>query len=167
MVARRRTGFAKKIDMVHWTGITAQIAALAAGTQAALASAAQHLPETLLRIRGEYGLTLDGVQDPGVGVGVTLGLILVPEGTGTTVLWSPFTDADAPWIWWDAAQLMYEEAVVNAVASQNTLSRARVIDSKAMRKVRNQELQFVVENQTIQSASSINVFMEARVLSGT
>ena len=166
-MARRRTGFQKKIDMVHWTRGSAQFAALAAGTQAATLFAAQHLPETHLRLRGEYCATLDGGQANAVGIGLTMGIIMVPEGTGTTVLWSPFTDGDAPWVWWDVAHLMYEEAVVDAVASQNTLSVRRVIDSKAMRKVRNQEFQFVAENTTIQAASAINVFAEVRALAGT
>ncbi len=166
----RRSGFAKKIDTVHWTLAQNIFVAQAAGTVGATALAAQHLPETLLRIRGEWAAALDGVQAPGIGVTVTMGMILVPEGTGSTVLWSPNTDGDAPWIWWDAFHLIYEEAVVDVVASTDQVSaRSRVIDSKAMRKNRNEELQVVLENVTISGmvASSVHGVYTARVLAGS
>ncbi len=165
----RRSGFAKKIDTVHWTLIQESVVAQAAGIAARNALAAQHLPETLLRIRGEWAANFGSVLGTGVGVVVTAGLIQVPEGTGTTVLWSPNTDGDAPWIWWDAFQLMYNESVTDVLGSPQTSSARRVMDSKAMRKIRNTELQFVVENVTIAglSVGTINASMTARVLSGS
>jgi len=98
---------------------------------------------------------------------VTAGLILVPEGTGTTVLWSPFTDGDAPWIWYDSSLLAYEEMVTDVVDIPLMTASRRVIDNKAMRIIRNQEVQFVVENTTIGSAASCNARVAGRVLSGT
>jgi len=167
MAHRRRSGFAKKIETVHWTTSSFASAGLAAGTAAVTIGAAQHLPETLMRIRGEYVAGLDGVQPSNSGILVTQGIIQVPEGTGTTVLWSPFTDGDAPWIWWDSAGLQYEEYVTDVVGTQVTMSVRRTIDSKAMRKIRNTELQWVVENTTMQAAASTNVFGQVRVLSGS
>ena len=163
----RRSGFEKKIDIVHWTYGSWSIGNLVAGQQAVNVLSAQHLPETLLRTRGGVSLTLDGAQASGVGVSLAMGLIVVPEGTGTTVLWSPITDGDAPWFWWDSRELLYEEAVADVVVSQNTMSYRVGIDSKAMRKIRNGEIQFVVENATIQGASGVNVFGAARFLSGS
>ena len=144
----RRSGFAKKIDTVHWTGFSLLAANLAAGTVGATAAAAQHLPETLLRTRGEWVCGFNGAVAGGEGVIVTAGIIQVPEGTSTTVLWLSFTDSDAPWIWWDAMHLLYNEYVASVIQSVMTSSGRRVIDSKAMRKLRNTELQFVVENTT-------------------
>jgi len=168
-MAHRRSGFAKKIDTVHWTGLFEVTTGLAAGTVAVNALLAQHLPETLLRIRGEWAAAFSTQLADGTGISITAGLIQVPEGTATTVLWSPLTDSDAPWIWWDTFNLIYGEAVVDVIASQNTLSRARVIDSKAMRKLRNTELQWVVENATLgaMAAGAANVAIGARVLSGS
>ncbi len=168
-MAHRRSGFAKKIDTVHWTLIQEAAINQAAGIVAFNASPAQHLPETLLRIRGEWAVDLGGAAADNVGVVVTAGLILVPEGTGTTVLWSPNTDGDAPWIWWDAMHLLYDEMVTDGNFSSQTASGRRVIDSKAMRKVRNTELQYVVENVTLSGLSTgpINAAMTARVLSGS
>ena len=167
-MARHRSGYAKKIDTVHWTGLGAVWFGQTAGSTARAGLAAQHLPETLMRFRGEWGCTLDSGIAPGVGVVINIGLIQVPEGTGTTVLWSPATDADAPWIWWDTTCLLYEEQVTDAIAS-NTRDMRRVVDNKAMRKLRNTELQFVVENATISGAGAgtANVWVDGRVLSGS
>ncbi len=98
-MARRRSG--KKIDFLHWTHGNGVNTGLAAGTTASTLIAAQHLPETLMRTRGNLLCTTSGVQAPAKSVFVAGGIILVPEGTGTTVLWSPITDSDAPWIWVD------------------------------------------------------------------
>jgi len=42
-----------------------------------------------------------------------------------------------------------------------------VIDSKAMRKVRNREMQLVIENTTLLSAGSVSVGVNGRVLAGS
>jgi len=163
----RRTGFAKKIEVVHWTYGSFVFANQAAGAAAVNVLSAQHLPETLLRIRGEWVANISGAVSASRGIAVSIGLILVPEGTGTTVLWSPITDGDAPWIWWDTMHLLYDEAVIDVIGSQIAMAGRRVIDSKAMRKVRNTELQCVVENATIITADSINAVGSIRVLSGS
>ncbi len=155
MADRGRHG--KKIDNVHWTLGGFTFVSQAAGVAAQTVFAAQHLPETLLRTRGEWSACLNSGQAAGVGVTVFVGMIQVPEGTGTTVLWSPFTDGDAPWVWWDVLSLMYNEMVVDVIATQNTLSGRRIIDSKAMRKLRNTELQVVVENVTLSGLSTGSV----------
>ncbi len=168
-MAHQRSRFGKKIDSVHWTGFFEEFKDLTAGTAAKTAIPAQHLPETLLRMRGEWAATLDAGLASGVGIFVCAGMIQVPEGTGTTVLWSPLTDADAPWIWWDTFQLVYIEYVADVVASTQLANRARVIDSKAMRKLRNAELQLVVENATVTgfSAGTVQVAASGRALAGS
>ena len=167
-MAHGRGRFAKKIDTVHWTGIGAAWIGQTAGSTGRAGAAAQHLPETLLRFRGEWAASLAGGLASGVGISIAIGMIQVPEGTGTTVLWAPTTDADAPWIWWDTMALIYNEQVVDAVAS-NTRDGRRVVDSKAMRKLRNTELQFVVEQGTISglSAGAADIFVDGRILAGS
>jgi hypothetical protein len=118
-------------------------------------------------MRGEAVALFDGVQTPGNEVLVSMGIILVPEGTGTTVLWSPFTDGDAPWIWYDVFTLAYEETVTDVIAGQNVLSARRVIDNKAMRIMRNQELQLVIENTTLNNVASVIAHAAGRILTGT
>ncbi len=161
---RRRSG--KKIDFVHWATANAFFEALSA-PQAATLFAAQHLSETLMRIRGEWVSNFDGLLTGAANSRVTCGIILVPEGTGSTVLWSPETDGDAPWIWWDQINLAYEEYITDVVWSDVTASGRRVIDSKAMRIVRNQEIQCVVEKTNLVASFTANVMLGVRVLSGT
>ena len=162
-----RSGFAKKIDTVHWTYGSFSNLALGAGTAGQTVLSAQHLPETLLRTRGEICVWLDTTQAPPVSLSVGVGLILVPEGLSTTVTWSPISDGDAPWLWVDYFILAYEEMVTDQIAVQELIGVRRVIDSKAMRKVRNREFQFVVENATIGNPAAVNVAGQVRILSGS
>ncbi len=146
--------------------MSADSGSLSAGVVGVNVFAAQHEPETILRIRGEYACYLDGVQAPGVRVAITAGLILVPEGKGTTVLWSPGTDPDAPWMWYDAATLAYEEFVTDVTYADGMTYVRRIVDNKAMRISRNQELQFVMENVSLGSASAVNGTFSGRGLAG-
>jgi len=158
---------AKKIDYTHWTGGTASAFAMAAGVIGSTLASAAHLSETLLRMRGNLLAYVDGVQAPGGLTRVAVGIILVPEGTGASVLWSPLTDGDAPWIWIDCFALGYEEGVVDAVGFQGLSVYRSVIDNRAMRIVRNQEVQVVFESVTALSAIAINAVLDVRVLAGT
>ncbi len=162
---RRRSG--KKIDFLHWTYSFGAASGLVAGTAAGTLIAAQHLPETLMRTRGEVTVALDGANAPGVSANIGVGFIMVPEGTSGTVLWSPITDGDAPWFWVDYFNIGYEEPVVDVVGSPELSFARRVIDSKAMRIVKNMELQVVYENVTRQAALAVNVLVQARFLAGT
>jgi len=161
----------KKIETVHWTvGNSINSLGQAINTNAAfLLFPAQHLPETLLRMRGEWVCSLVTTQASASGSRVIAGIIQVPEGTGTTVLWDPSGDGDAPWIWWDTMQLMYVEYVADQVSAQAAGSARRVIDSKAMRKQRNTELQFVIstEDPGALTGVSVNVLAVVRALSGS
>ena len=163
-MARRRSG--KKIDFTHWTGGNIARLAFGAGTIAGEMFSALHEPETLLRLRGNLLGYMDAEQAPGALVDVAVGLILVPEGTGTTVLWSPITDSDAPWIWYDRFAIGYEEAVTDVIGSPGLSVYRSVIDNKAMRIVRNQEVQVVWEQATLGSAAAINTVVSVRALVG-
>ena len=149
----------------HWSGFSVNALALSAGAVGSTAAAAQHDRETILRTRGSLLSWFDATPDSGDIVQVSAGLILVPEGTGTTVLWSPFTDADAPWFYYTTFFLGYDEPVVDVIDIPGASSYRETVDSKGMRRVRNQEMQFVVENTTIGSAEAINVVMGGRILS--
>ncbi len=161
-----RTGFRKKIDTVHWTYGSFQFLAQGAGTAAVNVHAAQHLPETCMRTRGEWVSYVDGVQSTAVLVSVGVGYILVPEGTGTTVLWSPIADGDAPWFWVDYFMIGSEEIVADVLQVAQLSGARRIIDSKAMRKVRNREVQCVCEVATVAGAASINAVGQTRILCG-
>ena len=160
---RRRSG--KKIDFVHWT-YAESVVAVAAGTVAENLFIAEHEPQTLLRMRGEIAAWNDGAPTPPRAVRFGAGIILVPEGTASTVLWSPITDADAPWIWVDYGMIGFEEAVADAIDVPMLTGFRKVIDSKSMRILRNQEIQVVFENVTDGGATTVNVGLQVRLLTG-
>ncbi len=162
---RRRSG--KKIDFVHWSSFSALFSGFSAGTSAVLTVIAQHLPETIMRTRGEALVYADATGGPGGLALISIGMILVPEGTGSTVLWSPFTDADAPWFYYDVFHIGYEEKVVDNIGVQGAMASRKVIDSKAMRIVKNSEVQVVVENTSLIGSESVNVAIAGRILAGT
>ncbi len=62
--------------------------------------------------------------------------------------------------------LSYEEAVADAVASHHLAGVRGVIDSKAMRKVRNSEIQVVFEQSGITGTQIMNMAVAGRFLSG-
>ncbi len=164
-MARRRSG--RKIDFTHWTYASFNAQALGAGQFGALFLPATHEPETWLRIRGSLLSFLPDTSAPDTLISVGIGLIPVPEGTGGTVTWSPITDGDAPWIWVSYFELAYHEKVTDVIAIQNAMAYREVIDNKAMRILRNQEVQCVIENVTIAGADALDCTMSGRVLSGT
>ncbi len=160
----RRHG--KKIDYTHWTYGSFTSLVQVAGSIGGLVYAAIHEPETLLRLRGSFSAWLDAAPIPGDLIGVAVGLILVPEGTGSTVLWSPITDGDAPWIYYDTFCLGAEEPLADVLHYPGLGMVRRVIDNKAMRIVRNQEVQCVVEQATIGTAQAMNLCLQVRALTG-
>ena len=163
-MARRRSG--KKIDFVHWQAAQVSSPAQSAGAIGVTVAAAQHEPETLLRMRGNAFGYIDGGQAVGGQIVVGMGIILVPEGTSTTVLWAPITDSDAPWIWVDYFRLGYEEMVTDVIDVPVMTGYRTVIDNKAMRIARNQEVQAVFENVTALGTLSANLGIDVRLLAG-
>ena len=165
MPTRRRSG--KKIDFVHWTGFAGQFLAQGVGTVAVNLLPAQHEPETLMRTRGELSVWKDGASTPPLAALVSVGIIVVPENTGTTVLWSSATDLDAPWIWFWNGVVGYEEMVIDTIDVPGLSNVRKEIDSKAMRILRKQEVQLVMNNTTLAGAMLVNLSAAGRILSGT
>ncbi len=161
---RRRTG--KKIDFTHWTGVQEAVLGQVAGSVGLTVSPAAHESETLLRFRGHLICYVDGLEEPATLAQIAVGMLVVPEGTGTTVLSAPATNPDTPWFWYEIFCVGYEEYVVDTVDSPGISSFRAVIDSKAMRIVRNQEIQMVVQNVTLNGAVTVNTVVTGRFLSG-
>ena len=160
-MARQRT----KVVNRHWSGFTLiSFFGVSAGTSAQVIVEVQHDRETLIRTRGSMVGWVDGAEAPAVAAQISVGLILVPEGTQSTVLWSPLTDSDAPWFYYSTFLLGYEEYVVDVIQNPVISGFREVVDSKAMRRVRNQEIQMVVENTTLAGALTANVWMGGRFL---
>ncbi len=123
----------KKIGFTRWLSFSNSAGALTAGTIASTVLTATTLPETVLRTRGTVLAYLDGTQAPSSLVQVSMGMIVVPEGTGSTVLWEPVGDANAPWFYFSRFFLGYEEYVTDVVDAVGTAVYREIVDSKAMR----------------------------------
>jgi len=162
----RRPG--KTIDNLRWSGgAVLQAAALSAGTAGQTALAAGVPRETIMRTRGEVLVFLDGASSPGKSALISMGLVLVPQGQGTTVIWDPFDDAEAPWFWYQETTIGYEEPVIDVVDVPGISSTRIIVDSKAMRKANvDEEVQFVVTNTTVSSAATVNIVAAFRFLLG-
>ena len=120
---------------------------------------------TMVRLRGEVLVFIDASSAPGKLVDISMGIIKVPAGTGTTVLVDPFGEPSASWIWYDVCHLGYEEYVTDVIDSPLITACRVKIDSKAMRKLFNEEeIQFVVTNTTLATASSVNIAAGVRLL---
>ncbi len=167
MARQRRTGFSPKIRNLRWTGASQAFLAQAAGTVAGTFISAASVTDTIMRIRGELLVFLDGVASPGQLVEVGVGVITMPGGQSTTVVQSPIADQDAPWLFFEKTTIGYEEGVTDVVAYEGITFARKVIDVKAMRILRpDMELQVVVENVTLGSASAVNAIINTRTLVG-
>jgi len=166
-MARARSRFPKKIDNLRWDGWNLSALSFGAGQSASVFRSAGTLPETLMRLRGNFLGYLDGTQAPGALVLISVGIILVPEATGSTVLWSPVADDNAPWLWYTSFHLGYEEYVTDVIDAVGAPVYRETIDNKAMRRIRSDvEVQIVFENTTIGSAASVNLVTSGRLLQG-
>ena len=123
--------------------------------------------ETILRIRGELSGYVDGASAPGKLCTVAIGALVVQAGSGTTVIQNPFVDPDALWLFYETFDLGYEEMVIDVIDVPGMTSFRKTVDSKAMRILREgREVQLVVTNTTILSATSVNVQLTFRMLLG-
>jgi len=162
----RRPG--KTIDNLRWSGGSAvAVQGLSAGSSAVNVLAAGVPRETIMRTRGEVLVFVDGTQAPAGLAIISMGLVLVPEGQGTTVIWDPFGDTEAPWFWYQETFIGYEEAVTDVIDVPGITSHRIIVDSKAMRRANvDEEVQFVVTNTTATSARTVNVAAGFRFLLG-
>ena len=120
-----------------------------------------------MRIRGELVSWIDGASAPGKAVQIAVGALVMPEGQGTTVVSSPITDDNAPWLFYERFVLGTEEMVTDVVDIPGLTIFRKTIDVKAMRILRaDQEMQIVMENATILASSSVNLSFQASALFG-
>ena len=125
----------KKITRTRWFSTSNSFLGLAAGEAAINVRGDVAVAETWLRFRGRWTAWLDATPAAGDAVLVTMGLIVVSAGLGTTVLSSPFSQGDAAWLWWDQVLLAYDEISSNNPTYDIGSARGE-IDNKAMRILR-------------------------------
>ena len=165
-MARRSSGRSKRIDEVNWHGVIGVASALAAGTAAVNLISASLGSFTVMRTRGEWFGSFDTTSGPGAMMQVAMGIWLVPEGTGTTVLGSPISDPNADWFVYETRTLAYEEAVTDVIAYGGVSFRSE-IDGKSMRRMKSDmEVQVVYESATLLTTEGVNLSFVGRILLG-
>jgi hypothetical protein len=91
-------------------------------------------------------------------VRVGVGALVVQAGSGSTVIQSPLSDPDAPWLFYEVMTVGYEEMVTDVIDVPGLTSVRKTIDNKAMRVLRpGREVQLVFENQTLHTATNVNI----------
>ena len=154
MAVRRQ----RKITQLRWSLVTARSLAMGAGSTAVNVLSAETFAQTVMRTRGELLGSVDGLQSPAGLCRWAFGLVCVPEGQGTTAIWTPLTDPNAPWFMYTSGHLGYEEFVTDVVQAGSWSSFRNGVDSKAMRKCGpDTEIQAVFEQTDVSSAISINL----------
>jgi len=157
----------KKIDFTAWFQSSLSSLNLSAGSVGQVAITPGGSAATILRTRGNLAVSISGTQAPTVSARIGVGLIVMPEGQGSTVVSSPLSDGNAPWYWYESFVLAYEEMVTDVIDIPGMTSFRVPIDSKAMRILRpDREVQLVVENATVGGALSVDVFVDIRTLLG-
>jgi len=165
-MARHSRSFRRPLKNRYiWELSNGNFPALAAGQSALNFSVVGTQQSTLTRIRGTIRGYLDGQPLPGGLAEITWGIILVPEGSSTTVQFNPFSDANAPWLLWGSSFIGYEEPVTDVIDIPGMTSFSIDVDNKAQRIIRpDLEMQFVVNNSTVLAAVSVNVQYSLRWL---
>ncbi len=117
---------------------------------------------TIVRVRGSYIFSETGINGTAV---LTVGIMLIDNAAlaaGVASIQTPGTDVGSDWLWWDTVPLDN----VGTVAADPVRTGRRIIDSKAMRKVKtNQALVFVTEILALgASAAVVTIAGQVRVL---
>ncbi len=161
MATRARSG-GRRADL-RWTKGAFAFNALGATSTSGVIVAAGNTSQTMMRVRGELLVYLDGTQAPGTFLRVAIGMLIQQAGVTATSV--PLSDGEAPFFWYESFALAYEEAVTDLIAMPGLAVFRKTIDGKAMRVLRpDQEIAVVVEQATIGSSGSINGDVEARFL---
>jgi len=155
--ARRRT---------HWS--TQQASTLdRASTQKLLMETltAQHSGETLLRTRGLIRVYLQTASSNGDGYAGAIGFgVVTAKAAAAGVASLPGPMADAGWDGWFVHQFFDVRKSLSIVSNGSGFFES-IIDSKAMRKVTDEDVIVVVAEIILSGTATVSVFVTSRLLS--
>ena len=169
-MANRRFAQTSRKRRVSWEGGNTDIADLVVATAQAVTvlteTQLENFPTpTLIRTRGRLTGFTDTSSTPGAFGVVGLGMIVVTASAaavGVTAIPTPLTDLGSDWLWWDSMTLGADAGDV--IGSEITIDRLS-IDSKAMRKIgNNQVVLLVAELLTCEGTLVVNLCGSQRFL---
>ncbi len=168
MAGRRFSTRSKR--RVTWAGEAIDLGDIISGTPQFLVLVPEAIMEefptpTVVRMRGQLAVATDAAGGPVSLATVGLGVYLADNAAvaaGTLQL--PLRDAGSDWIWWYPA-VIKEGSAGQAEQDQWAGFDRVIVDSKAMRKVKNdQALVLVAEVVNAQGTAQANVYGRIRVL---
>ena len=163
----RRSGRATDYN---WTGtfFKALNQDIATGVGTAIAIVSFNSRQTLYRVRGQVFASLDpGAADEFAIIG--LGMIIVTDdaiAAGKASVPDPVSDPEAGWLWYGMLSIGASDVTTNPGAAEGV--DRLVIDTKAMRKVRDNESLVFVQSvgSSNDQAGTYNLLAGLRVLTG-
>ena len=166
-MARPRSSFAKTVDYKSWAIVPSSSTDFGTAAIVVLGGLAFSLPQTILRIRGNFCVAFDGASDAQQTVfGLGVGLVSTDAFNTAGAVPGPLSDADYPWLYWQSIPLKVTLKIAAEAADDVMASFRADIDSKAMRKVKpNMTLCYVIE-QTVARNLDVET-SHLRVLLGT
>ena len=172
-MANRRSSFRRSAPkrVTTWEGVAIDMIGIdAAGISAVMITEAvlENMPNpTIVRIRGELMVTNNaGVSTSASSGFCTVGAMLVDSralaaGIGSMEL--PSTNVGSDWMYWDVFN--FGEQVANEVDNNDLSVNRKVVDSKAMRKVKpNQALVLIAQVQTCVGTIEAHLCGSLRIL---
>ena len=120
---------------------------------------------TIVRIRGHLSAYLDAASAANNGFAVTLGIGIVTDqafAIGATALPNPNDDTDWSWLWTHYAFVMSPTGTVGEAPTAARLDV--VVDTKAMRKIKLNEIVFMVMDSAERGTAGLRVDFDSRML---
>ena len=161
-MARGASG--RRTDYI-WNGTGVGLSISSGGSQLSDITGQFGAAGTIFRVRGELLASIDSPTD-GAKVLITAGIIRITEeqlAVGITAVPNPLADLDADWLWHGFVPLMF----VTPDAASGEAAGRLVIDSKAMRKMRQGELLgMVVDSNALTGTDAVDIVFGVRILFG-
>ena len=160
-------GSGRRTDYV-WNGVQNSLT-VTSGSLNAITVITVTQPGIIMRLRGSIVASLDSPTE-NEKTAVAMGIIRTTEeqiAVGVTAIPNPGLDLDADWIWHSFLPLQAVLDVTTGVGSTEQSGRL-IVDSKAMRKMRQSEsLTYVVDNAAVSGTPEIDVTFGIRALFGS
>jgi len=123
---------------------------------------------TIVRVRGYVSLTLEAISSLGDGFSGAFGMGIVSanaQGVGGTAIPAPVDDADWPgWLWHRFFDIRSVSATLSDGANAVAAVQRIEIDSKAMRKLGNEEVLQMTIQVVEQGTATIEMHGDSRIL---
>ncbi len=170
-MANRRFPVRSRKRVMMWEGTQIDLSDLVVATPQGVAviteATLENFPApTLIRSRGQLGVTLDASSAANALSFVTMGIIVMTRAALAAAAFPlPSTDIGSDWLWWDVATLANDAAGNDQGAPGGGGVDRKIVDSKAMRKIGlNEAVVFIAELTACEGTTVANICGSIRFL---